>query len=176
MSVVDSITSVEYREIPGVIGYRFGSDGTAWTRWTQGHHILKDEWRLLKQGRGRKGYRTIGIDRRTCQVHALICRAFYGLPPLRLLEARHLNDDRSDNRIENLAWGTRKQNREDMVRNGRSARGERVNLAKLTEAQVREIRHLWSAGVMQIELAARFGVDRMSIHRITSRQTWKHVD
>ena len=50
--------------------------------------------------------------------HRLIAEAFISNPnnyPI----VRHLNDDPSDNCIENLAWGTQKDNHNDAVLNGR---------------------------------------------------------
>lgn len=37
----------------------------------------------------------------------------------------HLDDDATNNRVDNLAWGTHKDNSEDMVRKNRQAKGER---------------------------------------------------
>jgi hypothetical protein len=37
---------------------------------------------------------------------------------------RHLNDIKTDDRIENLAWGTQKHNKEDAAKNGKIAKGE----------------------------------------------------
>lgn len=36
-------------------------------------------------------------------VHDLVARAFYGIPP-QGYRVKHLNEDLSDNRAENLAW------------------------------------------------------------------------
>jgi hypothetical protein len=52
-------------------------------------------------------------------VARLMLEAFVGPPPSSKHVARHLDDDRSHNLLENLAWGTPKQNAEDASRNGR---------------------------------------------------------
>ena len=52
-------------------------------------------------------------------------------------------------------------------------------LAKLTDAQVRDIRWRYDdgiGGVTQAELAAEFGVSASTISDITSRRTWKWLD
>lgn len=54
-------------------------------------------------------------------LHRQMCIAFHGEPAPGMV-ARHLNDDKLDNRISNLAWGTRKENGQDAVRNGRLGR------------------------------------------------------
>ena len=51
-------------------------------------------------------------------VHHLVCEAFHG-PRGDGQVARHLNDVKLDNRAENLAWGSKTDNRRDAVRNGR---------------------------------------------------------
>jgi len=51
---------------------------------------------------------------------ALILRAFVGPPSPGQYLTRHLDDDRSNNELSNLAWGNDKENREDAIRNGRS--------------------------------------------------------
>lgn len=51
-------------------------------------------------------------------VHRIVAEAFIPNPhnyPI----VRHLNDDPADNRVENLEWGTQKDNHADCVRNGR---------------------------------------------------------
>ncbi len=51
-------------------------------------------------------------------IAALVLEAFVGPKPLGCRLARHLNDDREDNRVENLAWGTDADNVNDAIKNG----------------------------------------------------------
>ena len=51
-------------------------------------------------------------------LHDLVLTAFVGPRPEGAV-ARHLNDDPTDNRLVNLAWGTRSENQHDAFRNGR---------------------------------------------------------
>lgn len=46
---------------------------------------------------------------KTMKVHRLVCEAFNGLPQPGQV-CMHLNEDARDNRPENLAWGTQKEN------------------------------------------------------------------
>lgn len=67
-----------------------------------------------------------GRDRR--YVHQVVARAFLGeCPPGQ--ETRHLNGDPKDNRLENLAYGTRSENVLDSVRHGtyRNANREKTH-------------------------------------------------
>jgi len=51
-------------------------------------------------------------------VHSLVMAAFVGPRPEGQV-IRHLNDDPWDNRLENLAYGTQRDNAHDLIRNGR---------------------------------------------------------
>ncbi len=53
-------------------------------------------------------------------LHDLVLTAFAGPRPAGAV-ARHLNDIRTDNRIENLVWGSRSENQMDAFRNGKRA-------------------------------------------------------
>ena len=54
---------------------------------------------------------------RTYLAHVWVLEAFVGPRPEGAL-ARHLNDDPTDNRVENLAWGSVADNTSDAYRNG----------------------------------------------------------
>lgn len=66
------------------------------------------------------GYRQVGLhDGRqvTFHVHRLVMAAFSPAPAAGL-EVRHLNGDRADNRLANLAWGTHIDNMRDQRAHG----------------------------------------------------------
>jgi len=77
-----------------------------------------------------------------------------------------------------LFLGTDADNRSDCVAKGRQARlpqskGEASHLAKLTAAQVAEIRHRYAAGgILQRELGEIYGVSQTQIGRIIRRVRW----
>ena len=48
--------------------------------------------------------------RRTLKVARLVCEAFHGTPPLPDSVCMHLDENSSNNRPENLSWGTQRQN------------------------------------------------------------------
>lgn len=108
-------------------------------------------------------------------VHSLVAYAFLPPRPSSEHEVRHLNGERGDNHIDNLAWGTRKENAADRERHGRTARGARHGMfgvhlprskngyAKLTDEQVSDI--LVAPG-SQRAIAKKFGVSQKCIWRI----------
>ncbi len=75
-----------------------------------------------------------------------------------------------------LYLGTVQQNSDDMVRQGRSSRGERSVLSKLTEADVLSIRRRYQRTRQHaIALAAEYGVSLGCIYSVANRHSWRHV-
>lgn len=113
------------------------------------------------------------------RVNRLVCLHFHRmpshLPPSGKWEACHKNGLAQDNRAENLYWGTHTDNMRDCVRHGRSPKGERHGLTRLTNEMVRSIRRLEDSGVTQRTIAGQFRVSQSSVHRIVSRQLWTHI-
>lgn len=44
------------------------------------------------------------------KVHRLVCEAFHGPPPFERAVVIHLDEDATNNRADNLKWGTQKEN------------------------------------------------------------------
>lgn len=105
-------------------------------------------------------------------IHDLVCRAFHGPRPAGC-EVAHGNNNRTDNVADNLRWATRAENIKDKARHGTQPVGERIWLAKLTDAAIRDIR---SSGATLRALAAVYGVSHGTISAVKSRRTWKHVN
>ena len=72
-----------------------------------------------------------------------------------------------------LYAGTPAENMRDKVERGRcnAVRGENNNLAKLTDAQVAEIRALYATRVSQYVIAERYGVTQSCVSRIVTGDT-----
>lgn len=75
---------------------------------------------------------------------------------------------------DHLFLGTRKENIADMMRKGRwwGPVGERSRFAKLTAAQVDEIRRLRAAGRTFASLAKQFGVTKSATHKACTGYSW----
>lgn len=90
---------------------------------TDGEVVNIKTGRLLKQHKagGKPGqggvYFAVSLSGKTYYVHHLILETYVGPRPPKV-EARHLNDKKLDNRLENLCWGTQSENNKDRVRNG----------------------------------------------------------
>jgi len=119
--------------------------------------------------------RLIDGDRRTFQraVCWLVAEAFIGSRPPGLV-CRHLNDDRWNNRVENLAWGTVADNSKDAKRNGKAPLGGRHGCAKLSAEQVARIRAATRRGEPR-RLAKEFGVSESLVSMIRRGYVWKET-
>lgn len=174
---------IEYRQLADHPGYRFGSDGSFWTRlerrYGRGegvHYVCGTEWRQLQPTRKKNGYLVVQLAfhrGKQFRLHNLLLMAFVGPRPEGFL-GRHLDDNKNNNAVSNLAWGTHKDNAEDCVRNGRRAkrikvknRGEKHANSRLTDEQREVIRT--APGPLK-DLAARFGVSVSLIEKIRSGQ------
>jgi hypothetical protein len=107
-------------------------------------------------------------------VHRVVLEAFVGACP-KGHQCRHLNGDPADNRLENLAWGTPKENAADKYRHGTHQRGTDRPMSILTDDAIREIRRLHGVE-KQADIAARFGVARTTVNSVQNGYSWRHVD
>lgn len=175
----------EYREIDGFTGYRVGDDGTVWSRWSdhgnkEGKPVLTDQWKLKVANAGEYGHLTVSLyqdgKRFPKLVHRLVLEAFVGPCP-EGMEACHFPDPNpGNNRLDNLKWGTPKENAEHRAIHGHqhSMPGEQHPNAVLTEAQVAEIRSL-KGTLSQREIGKRFGIHQVQVGRIQRGERWKNV-
>jgi hypothetical protein len=105
-------------------------------------------------------------------VHQLVLEAFVGPRP-ESCEARHLDGDPSNNKLDNLAWGTKAENQADKLRHGTILRGTANPASKLNESDVLAIR---ASNERQVDLAHFYGVTQPIISAIRLRKIWKHID
>jgi hypothetical protein len=169
-------STVQYRDIPGFLGYRVGDDGSVWSLWYRGcQGVMGTIWRLLKQTRckmGRLWVRLAGGGRsRNRLVHQLVLEVFVGPRP-KGLECRHLDGDSTNNAPTNLKWGTHKENMEDMVRHGRHYPGFRwwKNPAKYSAKVQAAVRNRHAGGESANSLAKSLGMDKATVRDIVQKR------
>jgi len=161
------------KPILGFPDYCITKDGQIWSKPRKDAvgHNLKGRW--LKPVIGSNGYLGIALTvnsqmyRRS--IHRLLLETFVGLCP-KGMECRHLNGIRTDNRLSNLAWGTRSENLIDSIEHGTRAS------AKLTADKVRVIRYLYKVAKFTLsDLAWQFDVGITAIYNICRGISWKHL-
>lgn len=187
MSDIESITSialpVRYADIEGYPGYRVGDDGSIWSCHVRGNNKgrVGDIWQRLKPFLSRSGHLRVNLvraDQRHVHqryVHQLVLEAFVGpCPPG--MECRHFPDrDPTNNRLENIHWGTPKQNAADRDLHGTQLKGEACPSAILTRSDVLEALAMHRAGKGATAIARFFGVGQRTIQDICHGRTWTEV-
>lgn len=169
-------TAAEYKTVAGFSAYRVGTDGSCWS-------MRRGEWERLSGsieycGDSRTPYRKVKLSQggrsRREFIHTLVLETFIGPRPAGT-QARHLNGRSLDNSVGNLAWGTSKDNHEDMKRLGRKPMGSSHYASRLTEESVAEARRLRAEGHSYPSLARRYGVTKQCVRNAIRGKTWKHV-
>lgn len=133
----------------------------------------------LKQSNSH-GYRVVTLSQGgqaiLARVHVLVCVAFHGLPPEDGMEPNHKDGNKSNNLPDNLEWTTHSGNMLHAYATGLKVprKGEAHERAKLTEAQVREIRSLQGA-ISRSKLASRYRISKSVISQIQRGEIWKHL-
>ena len=110
-------------------------------------------------------------------VHKIVAENFIENPEMKS-QVNHKDGNKLNNHVNNLEWTTCKENIEHAWKNklNIASKGSKNGASKLIEAQVLEIKKLFSQGVKSIELAKIFFVSERTIGRILSGESWKHLN
>jgi hypothetical protein len=130
------------------------------------------EWQGHRDDRG---YGTVSLWGRKHRAHRAAYMLLVGPVPDDL-EVCHRCDNPPCVNPDHMFLGTHAENMADAKAKGRSARGERVSGAKLTEDDVREIRRRYrEGGITQSELGREYGLTQGGIGHIVLGTRWAHV-
>ena len=99
-----------------------------------------------------------------------VCEGFLGKAKAGQ-EADHRDKDTSNNRIGNLRWLSKDAN----LTNRAIARGEQHSNARLTDSDVRRLRHGDLAEVSFTRAGKALGVSRQTVRDARSGKLWSHV-
>lgn len=131
------------------------------------HVSLPDGCWVWKASTFDTGYGQFKFGERTVRTHRFLWEQVYGPIPDGL-DVLHHCDNPPCVRLDHLFLGTDQDNSDDKVAKRRHGFGERHPRAKLTDAQVAEIRARRAAGERPYKLAREFGVTYMQIWTLTT--------
>ena len=101
------------------------------------------------------------------KVHVLVLEAFDGPRPPGLT-ARHLNGNPSDNRIQNLCWGTHTEQGHDRIRHGTLKIPGTRKLSASTAASLRRE----APSMSYTALGQKYGISKSHAWKIVHNQRW----
>jgi antitoxin component HigA of HigAB toxin-antitoxin module len=144
-------------------------------RWLTHGDPLKRAKKANGEGALQQGYMTFKNDDpdgpTRIREHVRIMEEHLGRPVKADEQVHHINENRTDNRIENLEIMTRAEH------SALHHKGTRNANAKLNPEKVRTIRTAYESGSRnQYQLADQYGVHQTAISNIINRRTWKHID
>lgn len=137
--------------------------------------LVKGKWQLLISNS--KSYRYIHINGKSLAVHRLVAIAFIDNSDNKP-EVNHINGIRSDNRVKNLEWCTRRENEKHAYEIGLaySHPGEKCGRSKLTDKQVTEIRKLYlQKNIPLWFLCEIYKMGQTAMSDIVNYRTFKHL-
>lgn len=158
------------RPIEGFPAYQVSADGILFS-----NH--KGIWREVVLSPDAGGYLCAVLcngasQRRSIRIHRLVAEAFIpnpdGLPCV-----RHMDGNPKNNHVENLAWGTYRDNEMDKLRHGT---WDSRKTGKLTLRDRQIARRLSEDGVSQKVIARALGVSRPTITRLLNNTIWNGDD
>jgi hypothetical protein len=182
----------QWRDVPGYEGlYQVSSWGKvkSLSRQTRNgpgdNHWMWSKDRILAAPIDARGYRYVGLPRfaadgqATCtyknhRVHLLVLAAFVGPLPQDQM-GRHLDNNKLNNRLDNLAYGTHQDNMNDKFVHGTNPAGSKNPGSKLSEDDVLAIRNAFVRGATQTSLALEYHVSVGSVCNIVHGKSWQHV-
>lgn len=127
---------------------------------------------------GSHGYGVFSLHGKLELAHRYAYEREYGALPEKRYSC-HKCDVRLCVKPAHLFPGTCKDNMQDALRKGKGKRGvhrgEDNATSKLTEKQVRRIRHRVAAGETQVAVAKSYGLHKTNVQCIVNRKTWKHL-
>lgn len=127
-----------------------------------------------------------GSVRKNVKIHRLVAEAYIPNPD-NLPVVMHLDDNPSNNRVENLRWGTQKQNVYDAINKGRLRLKGKDNPMygihkfsfesphhKLNPRKIRRIIRLESIGYTRKYIARRVKVSNVTISNFINKKHYKN--
>lgn len=172
------IDGVQLRHIDGWVGYAVGDDGSVWSCLKTGPSKCFAGWRRLKptNQRGRLAVDlSNGKKKLKRSVHTLVLEAFVGPRPDGCVARHVVTNDATNNCLWNLQWGTSSENEADKVRHGTKIVGEAMHNAKVTAADVVEMRRLSSLGMTFVEIGRSYNISATQVSNIVSKKQWSHI-
>lgn len=127
--------------------------------------------------RSKAGYGVTNVGGKTRIASRVICEEVNGPPPTPKHQAAHSCGKGHEGCVnpKHLRWATNLENEKDKIAHGTVLSGEKHNMVKLTEQNVRYIRSL-KGSCTQKEVARKFDVSESLIWKIWNHKIWRNLN
>lgn len=156
---------VKFAFIPSFPNYFATSVGDVFSYYNQTPYKLK------KYG---NKYHSVKIGGESVEVQRLVAEAFFGPQPAKANVVRHLDGNPQNNNVENLMYGTHKENAQDRIRLGTGI-GVNHYKATLTPELVLNIVDLCEKEYTNAQIAKELNITQNQVRQVRNGESWKHV-
>ncbi|OFY33800.1 MAG: hypothetical protein A2275_17860 [Bacteroidetes bacterium RIFOXYA12_FULL_35_11] len=138
----------------------------------------------IVQGSLTSGYRRVSlkINKQTERffIHQLVAEAFIPKPSAEHTHIIHIDSNKKNNQVSNLAWVTKEELNKRMyqhfVKYRKNYKGVIISNSNLKEEDVKLLKTMINKGIPQYKIAKMFCVSATQIKRITRGENWSHVE
>ncbi|MCP3684793.1 MAG: hypothetical protein GY861_19160 [bacterium] len=172
-----------WKDIAGYEGlYQVSNKGrvkrTSTRRWS-GQVWYDCEERIRKPVITKRGYYAVMLYKdnkhKGKNIHTLLLETFVSKRPLGM-QCRHLDGNPLNNNLDNLAWGTVKENMADAICHGTTTWGEKNRHAKLKVEEVLLIRKILKANIVyNMIIAKMFKISKSTVSSIKHKTSWCYL-
>lgn len=162
-----------WKEVPGYEGLYIASTNGRVAALRSGAPKIMTPKPINKYGHSMLGLTDVDKKKKCFYVHKIVLMTFVGPRP-EGMESLHINGIATDCRLDNLRYGTRKENAADRVAHGNTPKGERNGRSKLTAGEVDQVKWLCAAGINQYLIASVYGVGQGQVSKIKRNEAWAH--
>ena len=135
----------------------------------------KGNVQLLSQNKDKDGYLLVGIENKKYKVHRIVAETFIPNPDNKPT-VNHINEDKTDNSVENLEWATHKEQNEHGTRTERQIKKMSKRVKCVETGIVYE---------STLQASKETGIDKTFIAKVCRKQEhhktaggyhWEYVD
>ncbi len=169
------------KDIPGFPGYQLDEEGNVYSFHKRGPGTELNDFAIkLKPHHDIDGYLQTYLccnkKVTTFRIHRLLMMIFKPHKDHKKLLVRHLDGNLHNNKLENLAWGTAKDNAQDRYVYGRSQVGAKNPNAKISETKAMFFKKAMALGIKRKDLMKTFSVSWNLLSQIYHGRTWKNLE
>lgn len=171
---LSSMKNTNKKEHPVYKGYWFDKDGNAFS--TRQGGKMKSKKPVINKSSGGYYYMTVSQNGKVCSksVHRMVAETWIPNPDNKET-VDHINMNKLDNSVSNLQWATRKEQMQNLIKNGKfpDRSGESNGRSILTRKDVETIRYLRSNDYTYKQIHKHFPQVSISTLENVVKNNWR---